>query len=259
MKTRSLVILLFTALGMLLMPVATASAAQLHAPHVGTSVTCDGPVLWHFVHNQVNTSTTTPGTITATFNTGTETEAASKRLRNVRHYDVVTPSGATLVSASDDIAEGKLVLSHTECLGGDEEDVCIPGTTTTVRWPGVELGQPTVSGLVESASTSVSLLPGEYQVTLTSTDVMHEAGFQTNQTKEQWFVRLLSGGTEVAATGVIADLPDASTTLTQSVGTVTLTTAVDTAVATHLLAGQDPATWGAPHSVEPTTAAFLCV
>ena len=252
-----------TAAALLLVPAtaAGAGAAQLKATHQNTVVACEGPVLWHFVHNQVNATTTTPGELTASFSTaGTVVVGASKVLQHVRHYDVMTDAGDTLLGASDTIAEGKLVLSHYECMPGTPppDDECVAGDTVTVTWA-VELGDPTKWGLYETSSQPVSLLPGTYSVTLTSTDVNHRANFQTNQDQEQWYVHLMLGGSHVTSSGTIADLPTDVTTLTQSVGTVTLPDGADTAVATHALAGTDPTTWGSPESVEPTTAVFTCI
>lgn len=255
--------LVVLAIGAFMLPTTPALAANLHAAHRGTTVECDGQVLWHFVHNQVGRSNSTRGTLTAIFDdSGSVIVLANKVLRSVRHYDVLTDAGDTLINASDTIGEGKLVLSHTECLGGEEpppELRCPLNSTVSVTWPGVELGRPNVAGLQETATASASLLPGRYEVTLTSTDVNHTAGFQTNQDQEQWFVRLVASGTTVAATGAIADLPTADTMLTQLVGTIELPGGADTAVATHLLAGQPANTWGSPESVEPTSAVFRCV
>jgi hypothetical protein len=96
---------------------AAANAAPLHTAHQGTTVECDGPVLWHFIHNQVTTSDT--GTLTATFaNDGDIVVDATTVLPKVQHYYVMTSGGDTLLDAWDTIAEGKLVLSHTECQEG---------------------------------------------------------------------------------------------------------------------------------------------
>lgn len=246
---------------LLFVPATTAGAVDLKATHRNTVAVCDGPVLWHFVHNQVSADNATAGELTASFSSaGTVVVGASKVLQQVRHYDVTTESGDTLLNASDTIAEGKLVLSHTECLPGTPppDDECVAGDVVTVTWA-VELGDPTRWGLYETSSQPASLLPGTYAVTLTSTDVNHRAGFQTNQDQEQWYVALTLGGSHVTSSGTIADLPTELTTLTQSVGSVTLPDGADTAIATHALAFTDPTTWGSPESVEPTTAVFTCL
>jgi hypothetical protein len=108
---------LAVAASLVLIP-AAAIAAPLHTAHQGTTVECDGPVLWHFVHNQVTTADA--GTLTATFmDAGDIVVDADTVLPKVQHYYVTTPGGDTLLDASDTIAEGKLVLSHTECLPPD--------------------------------------------------------------------------------------------------------------------------------------------
>lgn len=255
MKVRAALAL---AASLVLIPTA-ATAANLHAPHVGTTVVCDGPVLWHFVHNQVTTDST--GTITATFaGAGAIVQDADVVLSKVRHYNITTPAGDTLLGASDTIAEGKLVLSHTECLPGEppDEELCEVGSEVAVSWD-VELGRPDQWMLFETDTSPVSLLPGTYSVELTSTDVNHQANFQTNQNEEQWYVELKLAGSSVAVSGTIADLPTDQTTLTQDVGNIVLPDGADEAVATHHLAGVDVALWGSPESVEPTTAVFTCV
>lgn len=256
MKIRLLLVVVASCL--LLVPAGSASAVALHSPHQGTSVECDDGVLWHFVHNQVGAGDTTTGELTATFaEAGVVQVSAYKVLRSVRHYEVITSSSDTLVTASDSISGGKLVLSNTDCVPGEPSQECASGDTTTVTWGDVELGRPDVGSLVESASTAVALLPGSYSVALTSGDPVHAAGFQTNQDQEQWYVVLELGGAMVGSTGVTGDLPDASTTATYSGGTIDLVDGADTAVATHALIGQS--NWGSPESVVPTTAVFTCL
>ena len=134
---------------------------------------------------------------------------------------------------------------------------CVKGDKVTVGWAGVELGNPRYRPLVERAKTAAALLPGQYSVTLTSSDHLHRPHFQTTQTREQWYVALTLNGSRVATTRAIADLRDASRTMTQKVGTVTLEQGADTAAATHLLAWTQ---WGpSAQSIEPTQAVFTCV
>ena len=95
---------------LLTMMVLPAFGADLHEPHVGTE--CDGTGVWHFVHNQVPEDAG-PGELTAHFSSGTVVVTSYKDLKHVRHYSVT--AAGTLLGASDDIAEGKLVLSDYEC------------------------------------------------------------------------------------------------------------------------------------------------
>ena len=259
MKARAVLTLVASLL--LLIPAGAASAVGLHVPHQGTTVACGGDLLWHFVHNQVASTDKTVGTLTATFSgDGAIVVGAHKVLKSVRHYEVITSGGDTLLNASDNIAGGNLVLSHTECDPGTPppppDGECVAGDTVAVSWGNVELGRPTQYMLFETATSPVSLLPGTYSVSLTSGDPDHMAGFQMNQTQEQWYVALSKGGAPVGMTGTIADLPDASTTLTQVVGNITLADGADTAVATHKLIGT---TFPSPESVHPVTAVFTCV
>lgn len=270
MSLRSRIGAAFALAAALILAPSVATAAPLHEPHVGTTVECTGQVLWHFVHNQVAKDDATTGTITVEFeDAGVVTLDATKVLSKVRHYDVLTPAGDTLLSASDSIAAGKLVLSHTECTPGTPPpppDRCVSGDSVTVTWPGIELGYPGIESpagvfpLSASAAASASLLPGTYTVSLTSTDVEHRADFQTDQDSERWYVELLLGGTSVATSTATDDLPTEVVTATYSGGTVVLPDGADTVVATHVLAGLDySAAWGSPESVEPTTAVFTCV
>lgn len=259
MKARALLSILLAAF--LLVPAGAATAADLHTPHEGTAVSCDGPVLWHFVHNQVDRGDTTTGELTATFETaGAMSVDAYKSLQRVRHYEVITPTADTLLGAADSISGGKLVLSHTECLPGEPPPTgqCVAGDTVEVTFA-EELGLPTHWGLYATSTSSVSLLPGTYSVTLTSTGDNHRAGYQTGQTQEQWYIDLVLGGSVVATTGTISDLPDAMTTLTENVGTVMLPDGADTAVATHALANEPVWPSRTQESVEPTSALFTCL
>lgn len=72
-----------------------------------------------------------------------------------------------------------------------------------------------------SPAQSVTLVPGTYRVTLTSTDPSHPDS-PNDQLTEQWYAELRGPGGVVANSGVIGDLPTASNTMTQGVGTVTV-------------------------------------
>ena len=89
----------------------TANAIPQSNPSFPT-VECGGT--WHWVHNQLPTGTT-GGTLTATFqNAGTITIVGVPKGNGPAtiHYTVVLASGDTLISASDDIDGGRLLLSN---------------------------------------------------------------------------------------------------------------------------------------------------
>jgi hypothetical protein len=109
--------------GFLVLP---AAGQDLHAPHVGSA--CAGEGQWHFVHNQVPAGSPT-GVIEVVFSgSGTVTATADKVLSKVQHYNL---SGAgAILSASDNIDGGKLVLSDYTC---DEVTTTTKATTTTTK------------------------------------------------------------------------------------------------------------------------------
>ncbi|RKY28981.1 MAG: hypothetical protein DRP74_09380, partial [Candidatus Omnitrophota bacterium] len=74
------------------------------------------PVVWHFILNQV-AGTTTPGTLTATFqNAGTITVTSSKVNQSTQHFYIGTSADDILLSASATVyspqCRANLVLSH---------------------------------------------------------------------------------------------------------------------------------------------------
>ena len=92
----------------------TANAIPQSNPSFPT-VTCGGT--WHWVHNQLPAGTS-GGTLTATFqDAGTLTAVGVPKgggntgTPATIHYDIALAAGDTLVSASDDISGGRLLLS----------------------------------------------------------------------------------------------------------------------------------------------------
>jgi len=117
---------------------------DVYEPHIGT--VCEAGGLWHFVHNQIP-SGTSAGELTATFSvTGEVTVTANKVLNSTQHYDVI--AAGQLLSASDNIDEGRLVLSHVDC---DESTTTTAETTTTS-----EPDTTTSSSIVDTTSTTKS-------------------------------------------------------------------------------------------------------
>ncbi len=85
------------------------------------TVDCGG--VWHWVHNQTSA---TSGTLTAVAGT-IVVDNGPPFESNVLHYDIELTEGDTLLSASDDLPDGNLLLSHWPTCPGDTA-----GTTTTV-------------------------------------------------------------------------------------------------------------------------------
>jgi hypothetical protein len=127
---------LLAALGMTLLLSAPVLAVDLHqdtpissdsAEFQGDETECAdadveaGQVLWHFIINQ---SSTDDQTITVTFqNAGTHTYSPDKVVdAYVLHYDVVTGSPDTLLSATSSGNDGTFNLSHI-CNGGPPPEI----------------------------------------------------------------------------------------------------------------------------------------
>ena len=107
-----------------LMGISTANAIPQSNPSFPT-VTCGGT--WHWVHNQLPAGTT-GGTLTATFeNAGTVTVTGVPNASGTTiHYTLVLAEGDTLLSASDTISGGRLLLSDFPIC-----ETTTPPTTTT--------------------------------------------------------------------------------------------------------------------------------
>jgi hypothetical protein len=127
---------LMAALGMTLLLSAPAFAVEINqdlpitsdsAEHQGSEEECAeadveaGQVLWHFIITQ---SSTDDQTITLTFqNAGTATYSPDKVVDSfVLHYDVITGSPDTLLSASSSGNDGIFNLSHI-CDGGPPPEI----------------------------------------------------------------------------------------------------------------------------------------
>ena len=83
----------------------------------GSSQTCDGMAIWHFVNNQTN-GATAKGNIEVTFSGGlVVTEEADAVNKNTQHFHVETTGDVTLVDAETDLP-GRLQLSDLSCDGG---------------------------------------------------------------------------------------------------------------------------------------------
>jgi hypothetical protein len=87
--------------------------------------------VWHWVHNQ---TAATDGTLTAIFMIGGEEETmvTDRSLRSDStnlHYYIESATEATLISASDDVDDGKLLLSNWPTCPGDTAPDVTPDVT----------------------------------------------------------------------------------------------------------------------------------
>ena len=129
------------------------------------TVACGG--VWHWVHNQTEA---TEGVLTARFDvegqglvTITVKNGPPFESTNL-HYDIELGAGATLISASDNVADGKLLLSHWP--------VCRPTTTSSVT-PSTAAEtttslRVTSSTVEQTTSTSGAVTPTTVEQTTTT-------------------------------------------------------------------------------------------
>ena len=120
------------------------------------TVSCGGE--WHWVHNQTNA---TSGTLTATFqNVGTISVGSDPNSpADVLHYYINLSAGDTLLSASDDVAGGMLVLSHFPSCQA----------TTTTQASTTTRGSSTTGGSTSTASTTTTSSSTTASTTTTTT------------------------------------------------------------------------------------------
>ncbi len=91
------------------------------------------------------------------------------------------------------------------------------GDNVLMRYPGHARSDP----------QPIRLSCSRYEVVLTSTDLHHAAGYQSDQTEERWFLQVLGSGGEIIFTSApTPDLPDHLTEAEYSVGVTDLTGAV---------------------------------
>ena len=130
--------------------VSPALGVDVHEPHIGS--TCGPGGLWHFVHNQIPEGTEA-GTLTAEFSvSGVVVVGANKVLQSNQHYDIM--AAGVLISASDDIEEGMLLLSHIVC---DEETTTIPKTTNSSVASTTSVTEPPSTTVTSKPTTSSSV------------------------------------------------------------------------------------------------------
>lgn len=121
------------------------AGAEVQNNPVFPALDCGGE--WHWVHNQLPDGVES-GTLTVVFEGVAPIELAGEFNGSVMHYYLVLGGGATLVSASDDIDGGMLVLSHwPDCSGT---------TTTTDGDTSSTSSASTSSSSTSDTSTSTS-------------------------------------------------------------------------------------------------------
>jgi len=228
----------------------------LHVAHVGEGCPDGVTGTFHFVHNQVDRHDTTRGTISVVFTGSSVTHDADKVLRRVRHYTV--QGVGSIVSASDDIAEGKLVLSDFSC---NETPPPTPSSCDAAA-PGdilvpinARLGDHDMYGsLLFSASVSVNIAAGSYDLWLGSSDWAHpqyDKHGNDVQFREQWKAVFGNGGV-VGTSGYTPDLPNDEKFHLYSMGTITLSGQATTLEAVHWIVANGPT--GTPESIEAACA-----
>ena len=133
------------------------------------TVSCGGE--WHWVHNQTSA---TSGTLTATFqNAGTLSVASDPNSpAGVLHYFINLSAGDTLLSASDDVSGGMLVLSHypscqatTTTLGSSTTS----GSSTSTSGSTTTIGSSTTMGTTTTTTGSTTTTTASTTTTTVST------------------------------------------------------------------------------------------
>lgn len=166
---------------------AAATAAPLHEPHQYTVSECEaeGPVVWHFVHNQVEAASA--GLLTSFYlDAGLfETPNGPPFEANVLHYWVTTAGNDTLLEAYDNVEGGNLVLSHIECP--------VPPTTTTTS--------STTTTSTTTTSTTTTTIP-------TSTTTTTSPNTTTTTTPEETTTTTPSTTTTTTITTTTTTIPE---------------------------------------------------
>jgi hypothetical protein len=140
-------------LAVVLIAPSTARAEPQGNP-VFPTTTCGGE--WHWVHNQLDQGTDS-GTLTVEFEELGVVTIESTFNGSVLHYTLQLESGDTLISASDDVEGGKLLLSHWPDCGGTTTTTEAETTTTEGESTTTTEGDTTTTSGV--SSSSVALIP----------------------------------------------------------------------------------------------------
>lgn len=113
------------------------------------------------------------------------------------------------------LTNGRVLAARRDAAIDDAEFIVTNAPTTNgvhmlgecVGW---DVGQLiNIDGHRVSGPTMAAVSPGGYEVSTTSHDLLHEAGYQVDQTDERWLVEFLDADdTVVAATGLTPDLAE---------------------------------------------------
>ncbi len=126
---------------------------------------------------------------------------------------------------------------------------------TIVNFNGEKIVSPNnMSGFDQETSSGTNLSSGRYRVSLASWDG-YNGRESVSQPKEQWFVKLMNGGNEIARSSAIRDLPDniRETLIQEQVnGDLNLSQSINNVIAYHAAYVDN----SNPNSVVPICAAF---
>ncbi len=127
-----------------------AGSVPLKDVHQGSRADCVGSVEWHFVHNQTDADS---GTITV----GSQQVANGAPFEaKVLHYWVTTDNNVLPTDVADDVAGGKLVLSHYTCIDTSTCSTSSTSTSTTTTTTTTEKKDGTTSTSSTTTSTTTT-------------------------------------------------------------------------------------------------------
>jgi hypothetical protein len=151
----SAVFLMMYMLAVVLIAPSTALAEPQDNPEFPTT-TCGGE--WHWIHNQLPEGVVS-GTLTVEFEELGVVQVDSTYNGSVLHYTLQLEEGDTLISASDDVEGGKLVLSHWPDCEGTTTTTEAETTTTTEADTTTTTEAGTTTTSTEVSPTTTALIP----------------------------------------------------------------------------------------------------
>ncbi len=199
-RLTAVVTVVFLSMGLLSAGVfgAIPAGAEVQNNPVFPSLDCGGE--WHWIHNQLPDGVES-GTLTVAFEGMAPIEVVGEFNGAVMHYYLVMGGGATLVSASDDIDGGLLVLSHwPDCSG---TTTTTDGTTSS----STTSSSTTSSTITSSTSSSSSSTSSSSSSTVTTSTVQTT----TSSTSDDSTTSTTGGETATTVTTTVPE--DSSTTV----------------------------------------------